>query len=103
MQALTSSFPSSTRDHNSARLDNIIFYSGPTSAKPRWTTPTDNDDWTDIDMILATSSPYERVATIEHLDLTDGIEIVDKGEPCSPFLYCGLPSNALDRETKCNR
>jgi hypothetical protein len=96
MRALTSSFPSSTRDHDRAQLDNIIFYSGPTSAKPRRTTSTDSDEWTDIDMIFAGSSPYERVATIEHLDLTDGMEIVGEGEPCVQYRQSGLPSNALD-------
>lgn len=84
MQAPTSTFPSSTRGLDHAQLDNIIFYSGPAAAKPRRNTPTDGDEWTDIDTIFAGPSPYVRMATIEHLDLTGGMETVSDGEPCFP-------------------
>lgn len=50
METMTSAFPLSTPSHNNVRLDNIIFYPGPASAKPREITPIDIDEWTDIDM-----------------------------------------------------
>jgi hypothetical protein len=100
MQALTSSFPSSTRSHNGVQLDNIIFYSGPASAKTRETTPIDADEWSDIDMIFA----EEWVATTEQLDPTGGFDITREGERYSQFLHSGLPSNVLViRHPECNR
>ena len=52
MQALTFSFPSSTRSHNGVQLDSIIFYSGPASMETRETTPIDADEWPDVGVIF---------------------------------------------------
>ena len=104
MQALTSSFPSSTRGHNRAQLDNIIFYSGPASANPREITPIDTDEWSDVDMIFAEASQQEWVAATEQLDPAGGFDIMGEGEPCSQCPQSGLPSNALEiRHPECDR
>jgi hypothetical protein len=86
MQALTSSFPSSTRGRYRAQLDNIIFYSGPASAKTREFTPIDADEWPDVDMIFAEASQHEWVAATEHLGPLGGFDITGEGEPRSQFL-----------------
>ena len=104
MQALTSSFPSSTRSHNGVQLDSIIFYSGPASMKTRATAPIHADEWSDVDMIFAEASQHEWVATTEQLDPTGGFDITSEGERYSQCLPSGLPSNALGiRHPACNR
>ena len=104
MQALTSSFPSSTLGHNRAQLDNIIFYSGPASAKTREITPIDADEWSDVDMIFAEASQQECALATEQLDPAGGFDIMGEGEPCSQCPQSGLPSNALEiRHPECNR
>jgi hypothetical protein len=103
MQALTSSFPSSTRGHNRAQLDNIIFYSGSASAKTCEITPIDTDECSDVDMIFAEASHQECVAAIEQVDPGGGFDITGGGEPCSQWPQSGLPSNALDvRHSECD-
>ena len=104
MQALTSSFPSSTRGHNRVQLDSIIFYSGPASTKFRETTPIDADEWSDVEMIIAEASQQEWVAATAQLGPAGGFDIMGKGEPCSQCPQSGLPSNALAvRHSGCNR
>ena len=96
MQALTSSFPSSNHSYNGVQLDNIIFYSGPASAKTRETTPINADEWPDVDMIFAEALRHELVAATEHLDPARSFNIKGEGEPCSQFLHSGLPSNTRE-------
>ena len=81
MEALTSSFPSTTRGHHRAQLDDIIFYYGSASAKTRETGSTEDDEWPDIDMMFVEATQHERVAATEHVDLIGGFDIMGEGEP----------------------
>jgi hypothetical protein len=67
---LTSSFPSTTRGHNRAQLDSIIFYSGPASAKTRETASTENDEWLETNMIFADSAQHALLDAAGGLDIT---------------------------------
>jgi hypothetical protein len=81
MQALTSTFPSSTRGHNGVQLDNIIFYSGPASTKTREPSPIDADEWPDVDMIFAETPRHElTVATTEQFYPASSFDITGEGE-----------------------
>jgi hypothetical protein len=97
METMTSSFPSSTRGQNSVQLDKIIFYSGPASTKTREITPTDADEWPDIDMVFAEDAQQHWAAGTEWWDAAGGFDITGEGEPCSQCPPSGLPSNARDQ------
>ena len=103
MQALTSSFPLSTRGHNGVQLNNIIFYSGPAFAKMRETTLMDTDEWSNVEMIFADASQQEWAAATKQLELNGGFNIINEDEPCSQCLYSDLPFNVLVfRLLECN-
>ena len=106
METMTSAFPSSTPSFNIAQFDNIIFYSGPASAKTREVTRIDPDEWPDIDMILAEDVQQEWAAVdgTQRLDPACGFGITGEGEPYSERSHSGLPSNARGfRHSACNR
>ena len=85
MERMTSAFPASTPSRNSVKLDSIIFYSGPTSAKSREITPITTDDWSDVDMISTGAAQQEwAAATDAHpLDPADRFGTTGEGE-CHP-------------------
>ena len=104
METMTSSFPSSARNHTRAQIDNIIFYTGPASAMTREPLSTNADKWPDIDMIFAEAAQQEWTPSIERLDPTGGIDITSKGEFWSWCLYSGLPFNTREiRHLECGR
>ena len=91
METLTSTFPSTTRGHNRAQLDSIIFYSGPESAKTRKTQYPENDEeWLEISTIFAESTQHESMATTEWLKAAGGLDVTSKGKLLFSMSLYGL-------------
>ena len=106
MEPMTSAFPSNTPSHNSVKLDNIIFYSGPASAKTREVTPIDTEDWSDVDEVVAGAAQQGWVAATgaRQLDPASCFQTTGEGEHYSQRSHSGSPSNVQDiRHPECNR
>lgn len=77
MEALTSSFVS--KPHGDIRLDQINFYRGPKRPQGRGSPPANDDEWPDIDGILA---QWERGNGMEWSSHSS-VNAADQGEAVS--------------------
>ena len=87
METLTYSFPSSNR----VALDNVIFYRGPSPRKSRKAASTDNDEWPDINEILAQAALEDWTAGIEEFDFSTGFDNPSEGGPRQQHSSQGQP------------
>ena len=93
---MTSAFPASAPNHSSVQLDNIIFYSGPTSAKPCKATSTDARESPGFDAMFAGASWQEWTADVEHLEVAGGLVSMIEGKPYTARPNHNLLSDAIE-------
>ena len=103
METMTSAFPSNTPSHNSVKLDKIIFYSGPASAKPCKATSSDARESSGCDTMFADASWQEWLADVEHLEVNSGLDATMEGETYTACPNHNLLSDGIEiRYTQCS-
>lgn len=85
MQALTSSFPSSSGVRNNVQLDDMIFYSGPEPTKPCKATASDASESSGFETMFTDTLCLEWPAAIEHVEVDGALDAMIEGEHCIEY------------------